>query len=908
MDAPLRREPVGPAPATGVWQVRLLGAVEARLPDGRQVRTFPTRPVAALLARLALSPRRVHARETLIEELWPGVAPDLGRNRLRHALSVLKALLERDVDRAGPLLLADRVHVRVADGSLACDAVEFERAAQRGDRDAALAMYLGDLMPGHYLEWVNDARERLAALHEALSVSPAPERPGGPRVQVQGLPAYLTRAFGIAPWVERLLAALATDRLVTVHGPGGSGKTRLAVQAAQALASQAEPRFRRVAFVPLADCASADRMVEAVAQAVGAVGSGSSMARVRADLFGEPALLLLDNVEQLQADAVAAIPALLASLPQLRIVVTSRRLLGIDGELALSLTGLGGTSASCDPAGPDADAPSAAVALFVDRARTACGSFAARGADLAAIDDAMRRLDGLPLAIELAASRLRGMGLNELLHHLRHGSSLDLLARNLASSPGGGRHDSMRQVLQWSWSLLSPDQRKLMRALATFAAPALPQAVAHLAGSGLGPVRAGLESLKGLSMARSASDARGRHRWSLLQPVREFVAEQRSADEARAARMMLCDWLLSSARSPDAVDAADERAQALAAIEAATAGGALQQAVDLALALRPQWELYPMPLSTQLALEHALQAGATGWPTGVRSRVHELLSMARGVAGHPAEALRHAERAVDLAEGPQDRCVALARWAWAAYYDGRFDLDFEAAFDEGERCARECGDTEALAVLLRAKVIIVCNLRLDFAEAERITEQCADLFARIGNRAMMHLALSNLAILWAGRGRTPDALQLLEEVRRAMLADGDRVGAVACLRQHGRVMLGERRFAEAAALLRDSVRLGWQVQMMQGVAQSLLHLPSALLHEDAPAAARLLGFAVAHWDRLYLSLNPIEQRELKRSRRLMGHCLGAGRVQLLMLAGRSLSLHAALELAVPGLVEDTPAP
>lgn len=911
MDAPSRRQPAAPSAANGRWQVRLLGAIEVRRPDGQQVRGFPTRPVAALLGRLALTPGRTHARETLIEELWPGVAPDVGRNRLRQALSVLKALLERGVETAGPLLLADRVHVRVADGVLDCDAIEFERAAQRGDREAALALYQGDLMPGHYLDWVNDARERLATLHEALAALPVPARAALPPVQTHGLPVYLTRAFGIAPSVGRLLAALAIDRLVTVHGPGGCGKTRLAVQAAQALAEPnrpPDPPCRRVVFVPLIDCESADQLVEAVAQAVGAAGSGPAAARVQAALFGEPALLVLDNAEQLQPTAPEAIAALLGALPLLRVLVTSRRLLGMDGEAAFALTGLSdqvGQRPTSFDGQAAAEGGSPAVSLFIDRARVARGSFEAEGADLAAIDDAMQRLDGLPLAIELAASRLRGLALGELLHQLSHGSSLDLLARSLPSPVASARHDSMRRVIQWSWSLLTTEQRRLMQALAVFGTPALPEAVAHVAGQPLGPVRDRLEGLLGLSMARSEDGGCGRHRWALLQPVREFVAEQFPADETRAARSRLCDWLVEKARSPDAGDAASERPQVLAALEAAVADGAPHQALTLALALRSQWDLHPMPLSTQQTLEHALRSVGDAWPASLRGHAHELLSLARGVASNPAEALHHAERAVALADDPRSRCLALARWMWASYFDGRFDADYDAAFAEGERCAQACGDLEALAVLLRMKMLIVFNLRLDFAQTEQLMDKAGALFERLGNRPMANLVLLSRATAWAWQGRNEQGLQLLQELQPVLASQGDLVNLMHCHRQQGRVLIRLRRFEAAARALRDSLRLSWRLQMMQGLAQTLLHLPEALQHEgDVELAARLQGFAVAHWDRLFPRLNVLEQHELKRSRRLMACRLGAGRVLALMLAGRSLSLQDALELAVPGLANE----
>jgi DNA-binding SARP family transcriptional activator len=162
-----------------LWNVGLLGGLS--LSDGSQhITRLPSRAVTALLARLALAPERAHAREELIELLWPGVALAVGRNRLRQALSTLKGILEP----AGrlppqPVLQADRISVRVVPGSLGCDATRFERALRAGRFDAARALYRGELLPGYYDDWIDEERMRLGALHERLLTTP--ETPADPR-------------------------------------------------------------------------------------------------------------------------------------------------------------------------------------------------------------------------------------------------------------------------------------------------------------------------------------------------------------------------------------------------------------------------------------------------------------------------------------------------------------------------------------------------------------------------------------------------------------------------------------------------------------------------------------------------------------------------------------------------------
>ena len=151
---PVRSTGSAAVPARGAaprWRVRLLGAVQAF--DGTErIDRLPARAVAALLARLASQPERAHAREELVELLWPGVALDVGRNRLRQALSTLKSLLEPRDRPGATAVIADRLHLRVAPGAIECDAHRFERLVRDGRDDETLALYGDEFMPDYYDE------------------------------------------------------------------------------------------------------------------------------------------------------------------------------------------------------------------------------------------------------------------------------------------------------------------------------------------------------------------------------------------------------------------------------------------------------------------------------------------------------------------------------------------------------------------------------------------------------------------------------------------------------------------------------------------------------------------------------------------------------------------------------------
>jgi predicted ATPase/tetratricopeptide (TPR) repeat protein len=616
------------------WQLRLLGAVEAF--DGVQrIERFPARAVAALLARLALAPDRAHAREELVELLWPGVALDVGRNRLRQALSTLKSLLEPADQPGASVLQADRLHVRVVPGALGCDVRRFEALARAGHRAQARATYGGELMPGYYDEWIDDERRRLAAVHarlgEAAADAPAPAEaasarpagmapgqvaarqapaaaaaasmaaPGATAVPAVGgaaaggpapapavplvpappppapaterraapaadrrarsapapaaapepapepaslrLPAYLTRLFGADLAAARLRALVLSQRLVTLLGPGGSGKTRLAVEVAAALregpAWQPQPpagqpggaggppaslagsgRFDSVAFVPLVNCSRRVEMGEAIAAALRLPGSGAGSAaaagasagsagtdaaqteRLTRALGGRRTLLVLDNLEQLVGPAGPLLADLLAQVPGLHLLVTSRHALELDGERCVQVEPL----ALPDPdASLERAAANPAVALFVDRARAARADFHLGTRNHADIVALVRALEGMPLAIELAAARIRSFAPREMAQRLHPGGSaggaagstpgLDLLARGGPRAGLDARHASMLRTIEWSWNLLGAEEQALLCGLTIFRGGCTAAAVRALAsGADHGPANGAAET------------------------------------------------------------------------------------------------------------------------------------------------------------------------------------------------------------------------------------------------------------------------------------------------------------------------------------------------------------------------------------------------------------------------------
>ena len=254
--------------------------------------------------------------------------------------------------------------------------------------------------------------------------------------------------------IDQISASLAVHRLVTLRGPGGVGKTSLAIAACAPLADgYADGAF----FVDLAAVRRPEDVVAATCAALGlrptVVPRGPA---VVADALGiQQRLVILDNCEHVLDAAGPIAEAIVHHCPHTAVLTTSRQRLDRTGEHVVAVGPLSLTSS---------DGPSAAVQLFVQRARDVDGEFTPSSTDVEVIESICARLDGLPLAIELAASRAFALGLDELERRL--GDALDVVARQ---EPGGDRHRSLRTTIDWSYQLLTPDEQASLAALSVFA-------------------------------------------------------------------------------------------------------------------------------------------------------------------------------------------------------------------------------------------------------------------------------------------------------------------------------------------------------------------------------------------------------------------------------------------------------
>jgi predicted ATPase/DNA-binding SARP family transcriptional activator len=355
------------------------------------------------------------------------------------------------------------------------------------------------------------------------------------------LPHAPTRLIGRASQVQRLLALLASERLITLTGPPGSGKSRLAVEVAHgALGSFADGAW----FVSLAPVQDEDLIAHAVAQVLSiSEQPGGSMRDIVGRYFAERELLLvLDNFEHL-VDGATAVATWLAAAPRLCVLVTSRTALHLTGEHEFVVPPLGVPRDPDDPAA----ASSESVQLFVERASSVASDFDPDERTLSDVARICSRLDGLPLALELAAARTKALPTTAILSRLEH--SLGLLTHAARDVPE--RHRSLHAAVSWSYGLLAPEERAAFRRLAVFrggwgleAADAVALASDEFRTDPLDL----MSSLLDKSLIRRQSEARAEPRYDMLETLREYGRERLiEAGEAEATAGRHARWYLELA-------------------------------------------------------------------------------------------------------------------------------------------------------------------------------------------------------------------------------------------------------------------------------------------------------------------------------------------------------------------------
>jgi predicted ATPase/DNA-binding CsgD family transcriptional regulator/transcriptional regulator with XRE-family HTH domain len=618
---------------------------------------------------------------------------------------------------------------------------------------------------------------------------------------VHGFPAALTSFIGRAEPLLEVGGLLSDHRLVTVTGPGGAGKTRLAVQAARQVADRFADGAWLVELAPVTDPAQVPVVVAATLGIREQPGLSTAQALARA-LARQQVLLLLDNCEHVIGAAAAVCAGLLAACDDVRVLATSREPLRVAGEARYRL-------ASLDL--PDLDDPAEAaraeaVVLFADRAQDADTHFTLDDQTAPAVARLVTRLDGMPLAIELAAAQVEALGLTGLLSRLDERLALLAGADRLAPS----RQRSLAATVAWSYQLLDEAERRVFRAVSVFPAGFTLEGAEAVAGEAAGAAVLRLVDCSLLSPPRDGPD--GRSRYLMLETLRAYgagqLAETGEQDQAAAA---LARYALRVA------------GQAAAGLQTRTGEREAARWLDAEEATMLQALAWAMDHDPEVALGLTI---ALGWWWFLRGRLAGQRSLLAEVIGH--------------AEVGSDRwCAVQFLSAWAA----EFSADVAGAVEHFTvlRDAVAGGPpSPALADALAGRSYALRDLG-QFSQADEDARRALAVAREVGHSFGEVVALLDLALDAAAVGDLSDAVRL---ARQAQQVPGDIPASITrtCSVWVTEVLIQANDFAAAERVCADGLAASRD-------AGDMVHLPTLLARmalldlragraEDAAASLR----------------------------------------------------------------------
>ena len=709
------------------------------------------------------------------------------------------------------------------------------------------------------------------------------------------LPTPRTPLVGRTAELAAARAALidAGAAILTLAGPGGVGKTRLALAVAHDLA----PAFADgAAFVDLALIADPSLVPSAMAQAVGLrdVGERPLLDRLADLLRPRQVLLLLDNLEQV-LDAGPLIASLTESCPAVQIIATSRAPLRVRAEQVLEVEPL-----TLPEEGHSSDAGQVAradaVVFFVQAARAAHPTFELSDQHAVTVADICRRLDGLPLAIELAAARLGVLDPSALLARL--GDRLGVLVGGPRDAPA--RQRTLRDAIAWSHDLLVPPHQRLFRRLAAFQGGWTIEAAEAVAGELDSDIVDGLAALIDQSLVRRVAGVRGEPRFLMLETVREYALDRLLASgEANRVRRVHADYLLQYAErvqrefeGPDQGVWLDRLEAELANVRAALAHlaevGDHDAEVRLATALWVEW-YYRGPLHEGVGRLEAALGRAPDLEPSVRAAGHCYAGLLSWTMGASDRALDHTTIALTV--------------------------------------ARAAGDSDHVAFALYFRSLVLAWDRGAWGDAIPLADEAIAL-ARAADPArvgwLLQIALGDLGTMVALRGDHARGIALIEEARDQHRRLGHHFGVAIRTAELGLVEQLEGRIVPAAARYAESLGLLRSIGDAMSVALPMAGLVGLAADAGHPAqAARLLGMLEAIRDRVGVGSRygpPAVWYPVRvRGEQAAQAALGRERYDEAFAEGRALSSVAALSDAIalaaaiamgsaPGGGATTPAP
>ncbi len=643
------------------------------------------------------------------------------------------------------------------------------------------------------------------------------------------LPAQTTPFIGREQDIQAVkkLLSSAKVRLLTLSGVGGTGKTRLALQVAADMVDDFE---HGVFFVPLAAINDSALVAQAIARAfdVREAAGRPLQDQLRDHLRDMQVLLVLDNFEQV-IDAAPVISDLLAAAPRLKVLVTSREVLRVSGESEFPVSPLSLPDPKRLP--PLARLTQyEAVALFIDRALAVKPAFAVTNENAAAVAEICWQLDGLPLAIELAAARVRVLPPQKMLPELSH---------RLTFVRGGGRdlparQKTLRGAIDWSHELLTGDEQKLFRRLAVFVGGGTLEAIEAICivEADL-PILETVESLVGKSLLRQTG-ADDEPRFAMLETIREFAGEKlNAAGDAETLRDRHRDYFLAFAETAEPNLTGADQAQWLRRLEAdhdnfraglnhslvdVGSGTALRLCASLQ---RLWWTRGHFSEGRDWSRRVLAKAGGDD-RTAQRAKVLNGAGILAHLQGDYPAARAHHEESLAIRRQLGDRkdiATSLAGVGMVACDQG----DFDAARSLGEESlalSREIGDRRGIARSLN-NLGNVANDQIDYPAAQRFYQECLEILRELEDRNGIAILLGNLGMLASDQRDFAKARTLHEESLAIMRELGDKWGTANALGNLGGVAFDQLDFPKARKLHAESLAIDRDLGDQNGIAISL---------------------------------------------------------------------------------------
>jgi predicted ATPase/class 3 adenylate cyclase len=753
---------------------------------------------------------------------------------VRAAVAAQRALASHDWSPGPPVRV--RMGVHTGEGTLGGDdyvGLDVHRAARIADAahggqvivsDATRALVQHALPAGatlrdlgaHHLRGIADPERLHELVIEGLASDFPPPRTLDARPN--NLPLQLTSFVGREEEMAEVEQLLGQTRLLTLTGPGGSGKSRLAVRVAADLL----PRYRDGScFVDLSPVTDPALVPAAVAKALGVPEAAGRpiLEEVKDHLRHRELLQVVDNFEQV-AEAGPVIEELLTAAPKLRTMVTSRVVLSLRGEQEYAVPPLHVPDPERLPTGLSALSAVEAVRLFTERALAASPRFALTEQNAPVVAEITARLDGLPLAIELAATRTKVLTPEQILSRLER--RLSILTSGSRSLPM--RQRTLRAAIAWSYDLLDPVERRLFARLSVFTGGwSFESAEAVCDPDGLGlDILDGLTSLVDKSLIRRIEPPGQPSRFSMLETIREFGHEQlEAAGDLELVLRRHAEHFLRLAVEVEPHLTGEDQGAWLDRCD--------QEHANLRAALR--W---------------AVETGEAGRAQAAAGALWRFWQQ----RGHLAEGRRWLEEVLAMPAGQARtaaRAKALAGAGGIAWWSDRGAS--RALYDEALAIERELGDPARLAEALYNQAFAVAAEH-DLESAARLLNESLDLFRQVGDEGGVARALTMLVVPDAMAGAWDRVVARIEEVVAILRRLNDRLtlafDLVWLAFAYGRA--GRREDARSTAL--EALELFREVDNATGMALAFLNLAFLLTwegrHEDA---IRMAGVSESHRDR-----------------------------------------------------------